>query len=253
MNELSTATNQTSSGELTSRSLWLPIAIKWGLGIFWYGMIVVAGIALLFFIFAGAMTKQHFPFPFETPVLVKLINIDSLRVNDNPNNESVAPSDLSEDVTSEQKKNPDEELKKLDDMAFKAFAIRGDLMYTVPMRKLWLFLLAGFFTPTAVALVIAFQLRKIFRSVSLSQPFDSANIKRVKIIGWSVVALDPLKSLVAWWGARSLLPLVADIGLKIESAVHIGYQSILFGILILALVHIFETGARLQNEQELTI
>lgn len=253
MNDLSSATNHPKSGELPSRSLWLPIAIKWGLGIYWYGMLIVAGIALLFFLFASAMTKQHFPFPCSTPVLVELLNIDSLRVNDNSNNESIAPSELSEEVTPERKVIPDEVLKKLDDMAFKAFAIRGDLMYTVPMRKLWLFLLAGFFTPTAVALVIAFQLRKIFRSVSLLRPFDSANIKRVKIIGWSVVALDPLKSLVAWWGAKSLLPLVADIGLKIESSVHLGYQSILFGILILALVHIFETGTQMQNEQELTI
>jgi len=199
------------------------------------------------------MTANRFPFPFQAPVTVTFPAMDSLnaRIGSDTLVNSVANPKTGVETTLKEDLN--DGLNEIEKMSFKAFALSGDLMFSVPMRKLWPFILVGFFTPTIIALAIAFHLRKIFKSLTLAKPFDPANIRRVKIIGWLVVVHGPLESLVKYWSANSLLPQVTDIGLKVESALHFQYQSILFGILILALVHIFETGARLQKDQELTI
>jgi len=253
MNESKSAKDALSKVESTTWSHWLPTAIKWGVGIYWYGMLAVTGVALIFFIAVSTMTHNRFPFPFEAPVMIQFPAMDSLNANFGTDSFTITSSNGSADTVTTVKADLNEGLEEIEKMSFKAFALDGDLMFTVPMRQLWPFLLVGFFTPIIIALAIAFHLRKIFKSLTLALPFDPANIRRVKIIGWLVVVQGPLESLVKYWSANSLLPQVADMGWKMESALNFQYQSILFGILILALVHIFEVGARLQQDQELTI
>jgi hypothetical protein len=226
------------------------VYLGWAVDLFWFGALIIAGLALMFFIFAGAMTGQRFPFPFEAPVAVTFPALDSLQQQAHT---SVPNADSLEGKKSVMQVLREDLNDDLEDSAFKAYAVRGDLLFSVPMHTLWPFLLAGFFSPIAVAISIAWQLRQILKSISAGRPFELKNIRRVKIIGWLVLVMGPIDSLVAYWSASTLLPKVADFGMKVESAANFEFSSVFAGILILALVYIFQAGARLQRENELTI
>jgi hypothetical protein len=91
------------------------------------------------------------------------------------------------------------------------------------------------------------QLRKVFRTLEEKEPFQAENAKRIRRIGWTVILLEVMRALAtAYWSGWATLE-----GWRAGS--HIGATGVLFGLLILALAEVFREGARLREDQSLTI
>lgn len=110
------------------------------------------------------------------------------------------------------------------------------------------------------ALLIVRELRAILREVKSGRPFSAENPRRLRRIGWLVLALGPLEGGWTFWMASRFLDRLAIPGatLSINPELHLfigdfNFNSILLGLLILLIAQIFELGVRLQEEQDLTI
>ncbi|OGF97184.1 MAG: hypothetical protein A2Z86_09030 [Candidatus Glassbacteria bacterium GWA2_58_10] len=104
------------------------------------------------------------------------------------------------------------------------------------------------------ALLIVRELRAILREVKSGRPFSAENPKRLKRIGWLVLALGPLEGGWAMWMASRFLDRLAIPGATLSiNLMMIHFDSILLGLLILLIARIFELGVRLQEEQDLTV
>jgi hypothetical protein len=114
----------------------------------------------------------------------------------------------------------------------------------------------GAFLSASIALLDVFlvlsiyiidQLRKVFGTLENREPFQAENARRIQRIGWTVILLEVSRALAtAYWSGSAILE-------GWRAASHIGATGVLFGLLILALAQVFQEGARLREEQSLTI
>ena len=104
------------------------------------------------------------------------------------------------------------------------------------------------------ALLIVRELRATLREVKFGRPFSAENPRRLKRIGWLVLALGPLEGGWAIWMASRFLDKLSIPGATLSiNPMMFNYDSILLGLLILLIAQIFELGVRLQEEQDLTV
>lgn len=107
----------------------------------------------------------------------------------------------------------------------------------------------------ALALLIIYQLRKIFDTLVEKTPFTKGNSLRIRIIGAAVIAAGILKAIIhviigAYLAGRVSLPgLELKGNLRFEDLI----GGILTGLIILVLAEVFSYGARLQEEQDFTV
>lgn len=131
--------------------------------------------------------------------------------------------------------------------------LRGDLRF--PVKK-------GAFLSVSVAVVglmlgyllwIVTQLRHGFRSLSHGLPFAPANARRIRWVGFGVIFGELGRTaIIYFWSYYTGLHFVAD-GLRFVASVDINPITILGGLAILVIAEIFREGARLQEEQLVTI
>ena len=131
--------------------------------------------------------------------------------------------------------------------------LRGDLRF--PARK-------GTFLFGSIALVVLMfgyvlwivtQLRHVFRSLSQGSPFALANARRIRWVGFAVVFGEfGRTAIIYFWSYYTSLHFKAD-GLHFGAAVDINPITIVGGLAILAIAAVFQEGARLQEDQSLTI
>lgn len=103
----------------------------------------------------------------------------------------------------------------------------------------------------AMYMVVIYQLRKIFATLTDGTPFLTTNATRIKMMGvtlliWSVV--QPLtESLVA----LSLLDRVH--GPEVNANIGLDFGIVFMGLVLLILAEIFRLGAELQEDHDLTV
>ena len=106
----------------------------------------------------------------------------------------------------------------------------------------------------AIGLLIIFHLRKIFLTIADGDPFSMDNSKRIRVIGWAVIAASAIKALLSFLLGLYFTTLIDLPGLDL--AANIGLQDfagVFVGIIILILAEVFQHGARLQEESNLTV
>ncbi len=126
---------------------------------------------------------------------------------------------------------------------------RADVAWWLPVRVL----------TAAIVLWMLFQLRALLHSVKRGHPFDSRNPVRMRRIGYVVIATGLLGSVAEWlrvaaWFGRAI-PLVKGTlpGASASYYVSFDWKAIFVGLIIVAIGHAFDAGARLQNDQDLTV
>jgi hypothetical protein len=98
-----------------------------------------------------------------------------------------------------------------------------------------------------LSIYIADQLRRVFDSLEDKEPFQAENARRIRRIGWTVILLEVMRALAtAYWSGWAVLD-------GWRAASNIGATGVLFGLIILALAQVFQEGARLREDQSLTI
>jgi hypothetical protein len=94
-------------------------------------------------------------------------------------------------------------------------------------------------------LVIVHSLRRIFVTLTAGDPFHPHNVKRLRLIGLMLAALELGRYAV--WGLSSIMPWVK----RVEPNINL---TAWFSVLVVfVLAEVFREGARLRREAELTI
>jgi hypothetical protein len=106
----------------------------------------------------------------------------------------------------------------------------------------------------AIGLLIIFHLRKIFTTIAGGDPFSMQNSKRIRVIGWSVVAVSVLKALLSFFLGLYFSTLIDLPGLTLIANMRLeDFGGVFVGVIILILAEVFQHGARLQEESNLTV
>ena len=111
--------------------------------------------------------------------------------------------------------------------------------------------------PTALAtLVILYSvwlLREVLRTVLAGEPFAPANSRRLRRIGWIVLALSAVGPLADYLLSQALLERLTVDSLPLSAALRIPRDGFLVGLLFLVLSAIFQHGTELEDERSLTV
>jgi magnesium-transporting ATPase (P-type) len=95
------------------------------------------------------------------------------------------------------------------------------------------------------------RLRRVFVTLTQGDPFQPLNVQRLRVIGFTLAALEIFSYLVrgvlTWWEARTDMDMEVGIGESFD-------LTIWFAVLVVfVLAEVFREGARLRREAELTI
>lgn len=106
----------------------------------------------------------------------------------------------------------------------------------------------------AMGLLIIFQLKKIFTTMTEGSPFSMENSKRIRVIGWTIIAASVIKALLGFLLGLYFSTLINLPGLDLTANFRLqDFAGVFAGIIILALAEVFQHGARLQEESNLTV
>ncbi len=104
-----------------------------------------------------------------------------------------------------------------------------------------------------LAALVVFQLRRLLTAVVAGRPFATESARRVRLIGAAVLAAELLRAAVlfgaSWWAHGHLH---AD-GVRFREVFPVRLEVILLGVLLVLLGQVFDLGARLQQDHDLTI
>lgn len=105
----------------------------------------------------------------------------------------------------------------------------------------------------AIALWVLVQLRAVFRTLRDGRPFVADNAKRIRWIGYAVIFVEVVKSLALYGGNAYARTHFAADALRFDAWPTIDVFAIIYGLIILVIAEVFRTGARLDEDQSLTI
>ncbi len=106
----------------------------------------------------------------------------------------------------------------------------------------------------AMGLLIIFQLRKIFATIAKGSPFSMENSKRIRVIGWTIIAASAIKALLSFLLGLYFSTLINLPGLDLMANIRLqDFAGVFAGVIVLALAEVFQHGARLQEESNLTV
>lgn len=98
---------------------------------------------------------------------------------------------------------------------------------------------------------ITYHLRHIAHAVAGGNPFIAATPQRIRLVAYGIFAWGPFAALL------NIALGALDTTMKVEGAGSYSFSissgPLLFGLVVLALAHIFELGVKLQTEQDLTV
>ena len=98
----------------------------------------------------------------------------------------------------------------------------------------------------AALIVVVQRTRRVFATMIAGDPFDPANVGRLRVIGFALAAME----LTAWLAravARALLPHMQGVKMDVNLTAW-------FAVLVVfVLAEVFREGARLRSDAELTV
>lgn len=131
--------------------------------------------------------------------------------------------------------------------------LRGNLRF--PAQK------GAFLSGSVAVVVLVFgyllwmvtQLRHVFRSLSQQLPFVSGNARRIRWVGLAVIFGEIGRTaIVYFWSYYTSLHFTVS-GLRFAASADVNFITIVSGLAILVIAEVFQEGARMQEEQSLTI
>ena len=102
-----------------------------------------------------------------------------------------------------------------------------------------------------IFLWIVWHLRKLIRSIKAGSPFFHQNPGRIRKIGYATLLWAPVNGIAAFLFFKSATSQVA-YPVKDLSALPF-LEMIFLGLMILVIAEVFDRGAKLQHEQDLTV
>ena len=131
--------------------------------------------------------------------------------------------------------------------------VRGNLKF--PVRKGAFFSFSVFLVMLGFAFVLCVlsQLRCVFRALSAGTPFAGDNARRIRWVGFAVIAGELAQTGIVYFWSSYLSRHFTANGLDFVAVADFNVSALLTGLVILVISEVFREGARLQEEQSLTI
>ena len=104
-----------------------------------------------------------------------------------------------------------------------------------------------------VLVVVLYQLRKIFRSLSEGKPFSVENASRIRLIGLFVIFGELAHSVIVFLSQLYVESVFNTTGLKIDAEMNLEFSPIFGGLVLLVIAEVFRLGAQLQEDRDLTV
>jgi hypothetical protein len=105
----------------------------------------------------------------------------------------------------------------------------------------------------SVVLWVLVQLRAVFRTLRAGRPFVPANAIHIRRIAYAVIVGEIVRSLLVYTSMRYAATHFSIRGLRLEARPDVNLIAIICGLIILVIAEIFREGARMEEEQSLTI
>jgi hypothetical protein len=131
--------------------------------------------------------------------------------------------------------------------------LRGNMRF--PVRNGAFFTGSMFLVVLLLGLLLAglTQLRHIFRSLSRGLLFIPENVRRIRWVGFTMIFGELARSAVVYfWSYYTSLHFTAN-GLRFVASTDVNVITLFGGLAILVIAEVFREGARLHEEQSLTI
>jgi Protein of unknown function (DUF2975) len=105
----------------------------------------------------------------------------------------------------------------------------------------------------AIGLWVLLQLRAVFRTLRDGHPFVAANASRIRWIGCAVICWEIVHALVLFAGNAYAKAHFSAGVLRFDAWPSVDVFAIIYGLIILVIAEVFRAGARLHEDQSLTI
>ena len=105
----------------------------------------------------------------------------------------------------------------------------------------------------SLILWVLIQLRAVFRALRAGRPFVAANAIRIRRVAYAVIVGEVARAILVYTGMHYATTHFSIQGLRFESRPDIDIIAITSGLIILVIAEVFREGARLEEEQSLTI
>lgn len=129
----------------------------------------------------------------------------------------------------------------------------GSLRFPAPKGS-FLYVNAAFlFALLLLALFGLQQLHAVFGTLRKGQPFVHANARRLRLVAVSVIAGEVLGAAMVAFNQFYAKAHFTATGLLFDWSFNIDFFAIVLGLIILAIAEVFAAGARLDEDQALTI
>jgi hypothetical protein len=97
------------------------------------------------------------------------------------------------------------------------------------------------------------QLRKVISSLRDEQPFAAANAARIRRIAYAVLAGELLRAAFTIGSNIYIARYFVADGMSFDVRLNMSITTIVAGLIIFVLAEVFRAGARLEEEQSLTV
>ncbi len=129
----------------------------------------------------------------------------------------------------------------------------GELRFLTTAWWLHLASAGHMFVGALLGLYVIYLLRRILASVIEQRPFASSNVRRMRLLGFTLLAVSVLRPVAEYLVARLVLSQVAVENVSLSAPVDFSPEAVFGGLLLLVLATIFDHGSRLEHERSLTV
>ena len=105
----------------------------------------------------------------------------------------------------------------------------------------------------AILFIVLFVLAKVMKNVAEDDPFHSKNPFYLYVIGWTLFIASTINLGIHYLPMPILSDLKLPEGFEITSLNLFGNSFMMLGILVIVLGYVFKEGARIHEEQKLTV
>lgn len=132
-------------------------------------------------------------------------------------------------------------------------ALDSELISPEAVNRLPLTALLVVVTSMPIVLVIIYQLRQLFREFAGENPFTLSNAKRVRVIGFAILAWSVLSAIGEVLLGYYIINSVQIPGVEFGVNIKLDLIVVFLGFVVLVLSEIFSMAAGIKEEQDLTI
>jgi hypothetical protein len=129
----------------------------------------------------------------------------------------------------------------------------GKLKFVPPSRAFLATTAASLVLLLALTVWVLGQLRAVFRTLREGQPFVAANATRIRWIAYAVILGELARSVLMFAGNYYVMTHFSATGLRFDRRPDLNVLAIIAGSIIFVIAEVFRAGARLDEDQSLTV